>query len=75
MSVTGLTATTQITRQAVAKHLQVLERAGLALGTRSGRHRVWKIDSIRFDEARRWLDRVEGQWDEALARLRDSVER
>ncbi len=74
MSITRLTEGTKVTRQAVTKHLRVLAGAGLASGTRVGRQRVWEIDSSRLDEARRWLEHIEGQWDEALARLKTSLE-
>jgi len=36
---------------------------------------VWEIEPARLDEARRWLDHIEGQWDEALGRLKASLER
>ena len=74
MSITALTKGARVTRQAVTKHLHVLAGAGLAHGTRVGRDRVWKIDSSRLDDARRWLDHIEGQWDEALGRLKASLE-
>ena len=75
MSITRLAAGTKVTRQAVTKHLTVLAGAGLAHGTRSGRDHVWEIDSSRLEDARRWLDHIEGQWDEALRRLRAALER
>jgi hypothetical protein len=59
----------------VTKHLRVLADAGLAHGTRSGRDHVGEIDASRLDETRRWLDQIQGQWDEALARLKASLER
>ena len=75
MSITRLTEGAGVTRQAVTKHLHVLAGAGLARGTRVGRDRVWEIDARRLDDARRWLDHIETQWDEALARLKASLER
>lgn len=75
MSITRLTEGVKVTRQAVTKHLHVLAGAGLAHGTRVGRDHVWKIDSSRLDDARRWLAHIEGQWDEALGRLKASLER
>jgi DNA-binding transcriptional ArsR family regulator len=74
MSIARLTEGTNVTRQAVAKHLRVLELAGLAHGTRSGRDRVWEIDRNRLEDARHWLREIESQWDEALARLKKFVE-
>ena len=52
----------------------MLAEAGLSRGTRSGRDHVWEIDPSRLDEMRRWLDQIQGQWDEALARLKASLE-
>ena len=45
-----------ITRQAVTKHLHVLEDAGLVRTTRSGRESIWEIEAERFEEACRFLD-------------------
>jgi DNA-binding transcriptional ArsR family regulator len=75
MPIARLTAGMGVTRQAVTKHLHVLAGAGLARGTRVGRDHVWEIEPARLDEARRWLDHIEGQWDEALSRLKASLER
>lgn len=74
MSIAQLTAGAAVTRQAVTKHLRVLADAGLAHGTRKGRDHVWEIEPGRLDETRRWLDQIQGQWDEALARLKASLE-
>src|SRR5436309_607632 len=74
MSIARLTEGLPVTRQAVTKHLRVLADAGLAHGTRVGRDHVWEIDPSRLDETRRWLEQIQGQWDEALARLKASVE-
>ena len=75
MPIARLTAGMGVTRQAVTKHLHVLADAGLARGTRVGRDHIWEIEPARLDEARRWLDHIEGQWDEALRRLKAAVER
>lgn len=74
MSIARLTEGTKVTRQAVAKHLRVLEEVGLAHGRREGRDRVWQIDGNRLEDARQWLREIGGQWDEALARLKRMVE-
>lgn len=64
---------TRITRQALTKHLQALEDAGLVEGTHA-RPRVWRLKPRRLEEARRSLDRISRQWDEALDRLKSFVE-
>lgn len=74
LSVTRLTEGTPITRQAVAKHLRVLEAAGLARSERSGRETVWELDRRRLAKARDQLDRIARQWDGAIERLRAFVE-
>jgi DNA-binding transcriptional ArsR family regulator len=75
MSITRLTAGSNVTRQAITKHLRVMEKAGLARSTRRGRESVWQLDRRRFDEARHHLEQISKQWDEALGRLRALVEK
>ncbi len=75
MSITRLTAGSRVTRQAISKHLRVLESAGLVRGKRRGRETLWQLERRRLQEARRYLDLISGQWDEALGRLRKFVER
>ena len=74
MSITRLTAGFPMTRQAITKHLRVMEQAGLVRGTRHGRESVWQLSPAGLEEARRYLDRISEQWDAALARLREFVE-
>jgi len=74
MSITSLTEGASITRQAVTKHLRVMEQAGLARSTRHGRESVWQLEQRRLEEARRYLDLISRQWDGALGRLQKLVE-
>lgn len=74
LSVTHLTDGTSITRQAVTKHLRVLEAAGLAHSERSGRETLWALDRRPLTKARDDLDLVARRWDEAIERLRAFVE-
>lgn len=74
-SIARLTAGTNVTRQAVTKHLHVLEDAGLVRSSRMGRESVWQLNPDHLDEARRHLSEISGQWDKALARLRTLVEK
>ena len=73
-SITQLTASTDISRQAVTKHLQVLATAGLVHDLRMGRERLWQFDGTQVDEARRSLELIGRQWDEALGKLKRFVE-
>ena len=70
MSITQLTAGTDITRQAVTKHLNVLAAAGLVRDVKVGRERLWEFEPAQLDEARRTLEMIGRQWDNALERLR-----
>jgi DNA-binding transcriptional ArsR family regulator len=74
LSIAQLTAGTDVTRQAITKHLQVLAHAGLVSDARRGRERIWQLDAKRVEEARRYLDAISKRWDEALDRLRRFVE-
>ena len=74
LSVTDLTASAVMTRQAISKHLRVLEEAGLVRSARVGRERRWKVERTGLAEARRCMDALSAQWSEGLERLRRLVE-
>jgi len=74
MSITRLTDGSGVTRQAVTKHLRVLAGAGLVRSSWRGRESLWEIDPARIDEARRSLEVISRQWDDALEHLRRFVE-
>lgn len=73
-SIKRLTAGSVITRQAVTKHLHVLEDAGLVRHTRRGRERIWQLSPERLEIARQFLLEISRRWDARLARLRHFVE-
>ena len=73
-SIRRLTEGSGLTRQAITKHLLVLDQAGLVRGARRGRERMWTLESRPLDIARRYLDLVSSRWDDALGRLRTLVE-
>jgi DNA-binding transcriptional ArsR family regulator len=73
-SIARLTSGSAVTRQAITKHLTILARSGLVHDIRHGRERIWELDTDRLEDARRWLDQIERQWDEALNRLKAFVE-
>ena len=73
-SISRLTAGSEVTRQAITKHLEVLAEAGLVRGVRRGRERIWELEAAKLDEARQWLDAISAGWDQALERLRKLVE-
>lgn len=74
LSITELASGTNITRQAVTKHLHVLAAAGVAAPSRLGREQRWSLDRQQLAQARLFLDRIGQQWDSALARLKAAVE-
>lgn len=74
LSATALAGGAKVTRQAVSKHLRVLEDAGLVEAARRGREQRWALRPERLEEARAQLDLVARRWDDALARLAALVE-
>ena len=73
-SITQLTDGSRLTRQAITKHLRVLEGAGLVRSSRRGRESRFELDPQPLAELRAYLERVSEQWDQALARLKAFVE-
>ncbi len=73
-SISQLTGRSRLTRQAITKHLRVLESAGVVHSVRSGRESLFRFDPEPIEEIKEYLDLVSEQWDRALARLRAFVE-
>ena len=73
-SIAGLSADTHLTRQAITKHLHVLQSAGLVSSLRVGRESRFAYRPEPVVEAISYLDGVSAQWDDAIARLRAFVE-
>jgi DNA-binding transcriptional ArsR family regulator len=73
-SIARLTRGSPLTRQAITKHLRVLERCGLVRGVRRGREKLFQLNPARLATARETLDQISQQWDRALARLKAFVE-
>jgi DNA-binding transcriptional ArsR family regulator len=73
-SISHLTAGTNLTRQAVTKHLRVLEGAGVVRCVRVGRESQFELEPKPIDDVREYLELVSRQWDDALARLKSLVE-
>lgn len=63
MSITKLTEGSKVTRQAITKHLRMMEGSGLVRSMRHGRESVWQLDQRRLENARRYLDLISKQWD------------
>jgi DNA-binding transcriptional ArsR family regulator len=73
-SISRLTAGTNLSRQAVTKHLRVLADAGVVRSVRSGRESLYELEPQPIEEVRDYLDEISRQWDDALARLKAHVE-
>ena len=71
---TNLSERLPVTRQAVAKHLVVLDRAGLVRGTTSGRERVYQVSEAQLARAVEQLSSVGAAWDGRLQRIRRIAE-
>ncbi|MBX3612219.1 MAG: helix-turn-helix transcriptional regulator [Burkholderiaceae bacterium] len=75
LSIAQLTANTDISRQGVTKHLQVLADAGLVRDLKLGRERLWQLEPEQIEEAKRTLDIIGRQWEVALGRLKTFAEK
>jgi DNA-binding transcriptional ArsR family regulator len=73
-SIAQLTQGTRLTRQAVTKHLRVLERARFVRSVRIGRESLFEFDPTPIRQVKEYADVVSEQWDKALARLKGFVE-
>ena len=73
-SIAQLTTNTDLSRQGVTKHLQVLADAGVVRDVRLGRERLWQLEPGQLEEARRTLETIGRQWEVALARLKAFTE-
>lgn len=73
LTATELAARLPVTRQAVAKHLEVLRAAGLVTSAREGRDVRFSFDARPLDDAVAWITAVGARWDRRLAALRDRV--
>ena len=74
LSITQLAQGEKITRQAISKHLRVLQNAGVVRSVRRGRESVFRLETKPLQEAGDSLQGVSRQWDDALARLKAFVE-
>jgi DNA-binding transcriptional ArsR family regulator len=73
-SISELTEGSRLTRQAITKHLRVLERVGIVHSIRAGRESRFEFDPEPIEEMREYLNFVSEQWDQALGRLKAFVE-
>jgi DNA-binding transcriptional ArsR family regulator len=74
LSIARLTQGTQVSRQAITKHLHALAHAGIVRSKRAGRERIWELEPKRLAVARSSLEHISTRWDAAIDRLRALVE-
>jgi DNA-binding transcriptional ArsR family regulator len=75
LSITQLASGLPVTRQAITKHLRVLERAGIVQGIAAGRETLLELHPKPLGESADFLQCICREWDEALARLKAFVQR
>jgi DNA-binding transcriptional ArsR family regulator len=73
-SISQLTEGSKLTRQAITKHLRVLESVGMVHSTRAGRESLFELTPQPFHGMKEYLDFVSQQWDQALDKLKKFVE-
>jgi DNA-binding transcriptional ArsR family regulator len=73
-SISQLTRGSQLTRQAITKHLRVLESVGIVHSVRAGRESRFQFDPLPMEGMKEYLESVSRQWDQALSRLKSFVE-
>ena len=73
-SISQLTQGSRLTRQAITKHLRVLQSVGIVHSVRSGRESLFEFDPQPIAGMKEYLDFVSDQWDQALSRLKSFVE-
>jgi DNA-binding transcriptional ArsR family regulator len=74
LTATDLSDGAKVTRQAIVKHLRVLEGAGVVTHERRGREVLYALETRRLDDARAFIDRVSAAWDDRIEKLRALVE-
>jgi DNA-binding transcriptional ArsR family regulator len=74
-SISQLAAGSRLSRQAITRHLHVLENVGLVHSTHSGREEIFELDTRPFKNIEEYLEFVSKEWDQTLGRLKSFVER
>jgi DNA-binding transcriptional ArsR family regulator len=73
-SISQLTKGSKLTRQAISKHLRVLQATGVVQSVRAGRENLFEFNPQPIEGMKEYLDFVSEQWDQALSRLKSFVE-
>lgn len=73
-SISQLTEGSELSRQAVTKHLRILQDAGIVESVRAGRENLFELNSVPLTDMQKYLNRISERWDEKLANLKNFVE-
>lgn len=73
-SASALAGRLPVTRQAIAKHLAVLQDAGLVESVRVGREMRYRVLGAQLSETAQRLDRIGAEWDRRLATIKRIAE-
>jgi DNA-binding transcriptional ArsR family regulator len=71
---TAVASQLPVSRQAVVKHLAILDRAGLVTGRRHGREVRYSVRPDRLDDTARWIAALAAEWDARLERIKRLAE-
>ncbi|MBK1784386.1 ArsR/SmtB family transcription factor [Prauserella cavernicola] len=73
-SASALASDLPVSRQAIVKHLAVLEEAGLVSSARAGREVRYTLRSQALDATARWMSALAGDWDRRLDTIKRAAE-
>lgn len=73
-SISTLATDTHISRQAITKHLRVLENVGLVTNLKAGRESLYELDTKPLKSIQEYLDVIANEWDKSLGNLKAFVE-
>ena len=73
-SISQLAEGSKLTRQAITKHLRVLESVGIVHSVRMGRENLFEFNPEPVEQMKKYLDLLSEQWDQALSKLKSFVE-
>jgi DNA-binding transcriptional ArsR family regulator len=74
-SIAQLALDSHLTRQAITKHLRVLEDVGIVHSEKTGRESLFELNREPIDGVKQYLESVAAQWQDALGRLKAFVEK
>jgi DNA-binding transcriptional ArsR family regulator len=74
-SISTLASDTHITRQAITKHLRVLENVGIVTNLKSGRESLYELDPKPLESLQEYLTIIAAEWDRSLNSLKDFLEK